>query len=149
MTLAAGERLVVDASVAIKWVVTEAGSDRAITLRGHALIAPDLLFSECANILWRKVRHGLLSEEEAEMAARTLEQSDLGVVSSRVYMTRAIAIAVELDHPAYDAIYMAVAEAFGLRLTTADYRLLRKAEQGAARFRDLLVPLTDIAPAAP
>ena len=55
MTLAAGERLVVDASVAIKWVVPEAGSERAITLLDHGLVAPDLLFSECANILWRKL----------------------------------------------------------------------------------------------
>lgn len=147
MTLVPGERLVVDASIAVKWVVTETGSERAITLLDHALIAPDLLFSECANILWRKVRHGLLSEEEAGIAARTLEQADLAVVSARGYLARAVAIAVELDHPAYDAIYLAVAEAFSLRLATADQRLVSKAVHGGTRFRDMLVPLGDIAPA--
>ena len=145
MTLSSGERLVVDASVAIKWVVTEAGSERAVTLRDHALVAPDLLFAECANILWRKLRHGLLTDEEADIAARTLEQADLAVVSARGYLARAVAIAIELDHPAYDALYLAVAEAFGLRLATADHRLIRRAEQSGTRFRDMLVPLSDIA----
>ena len=51
MTLAQGERLIVDASVAVKWVVPERDSERAAALRGHTLISPDLLFSECANIL--------------------------------------------------------------------------------------------------
>jgi predicted nucleic acid-binding protein len=144
VTLAPGERLVVDASVAVKWVVTETGSDRAMALLDHPLVAPDLLFSECANILWRKVRHGLLSEEEAGIAARTLEQADLAVVSARGYLARAVAIAVELDHPAYDAIYLAVAEAFGLRLATADHRLIRKTVEVGTRFRNMLVALSDV-----
>ena len=142
--LSLGERLVVDASVAIKWVVPEAGSERAVTLLDHSLLVPDLLFSECANILWRKLRHREVTEQEAGIAAQTLEQADLAVVSARGYLARAVAIAVELDHSAYDAVYLAVAEAFGLRLATADDRLIRKAAQGGARFSDMLVPLPDI-----
>lgn len=147
MTLSHGERLVVDSSVAVKWVVTEPGSEQAVTLRDHGLIAPDLLFAECANILWRKLRHSLMTAEEAALAARILEQADIAVVLGKGYVARAVAIATELDHPAYDAIYLAVAEAFALRLVTADHRLVRKAEQGVAQFRDMLLPLSDI-PAA-
>lgn len=147
MTLSPGERLVVDASVAVKWVVAEPGSDQAVTLRDHALIAPDLLFAECANILWRKLRHSLMTAEQAALAARILEQADITVVWAKGYVARAVAIATELDHPAYDAVYLAVAEALGLRLVTADHRLVRKTEHGAARYRDMLVPLSDIAPA--
>ena len=145
MTLGAGERLVVDASIAIKWVISEAGSDQAIILLDHALVAPDLLFAECANILWRKWRHGLITDQEAGIAARTLEQADIAVVSTRGYLARAVEIAIELDHPAYDAIYLAVAEAFDLRLATADHRLIRKAEESNSRFGDILVPLSSIA----
>ena len=47
----------------------------------------------------------------------------------------------------YDAMYLAVAEAFGLRLVTADDRLIRKTEQGAGRYRGMLLPLSDIVPA--
>jgi predicted nucleic acid-binding protein len=141
------EQLVVDASVAIKWVVAEAGTERAIALRLHRLIAPDLLFAECANVLWRKLQRREITEDEAVIAAQTLEQADFVVVSARRYMARAVAIAAALDHPAYDAIYLAVAEAFGLRLVTADDRLIRKADQTGARFRPMLVPLSDIPPA--
>jgi len=144
VTLAPGERLVVDASVAIKWVVAEEGAERAIALLDYGLIAPDLLFAECANILWRKQRHREITEEEAGIAARTLEQADLAVVSARGYLARAVAIAVELDHPAYDAIYLAVAEAFGLRLATADHRLIRKVHQPPSRFRYMLAALSEI-----
>lgn len=144
MTLVPGERLVEDASIAVKWVITEPGSEQAIVLLDHGLVAPDLLFSECANILWRKVRHGLLTEEEAGIAAQALEQTDLVVVSARAYLARAVAIAVELDHPAYDAIYLAVAEAFGLRLATADQRLVRKVNQAPGRFRHMLTALSEI-----
>ena len=146
MTLKRDEQLVVDASVAIKWVIAEAGNERAIRLRQHSLIAPDLLFAECANVLWRKVRRREISEDEADIAARTLEQADLVLVSAQGYAARAVGLAVALDHPAYDALYLAVAEAFGLRLVTADDRLIRKTEQVGARFRDMLLPLSDIPP---
>jgi predicted nucleic acid-binding protein len=147
LTLAPDEQLAIDATVAVKWVVAEPGNERAIRLRQHSLIAPDLLFPECANVLWRKVRRREITDDEAVIAAQTLEQSDLVVVPTRGYMARAVAIAVELDHPAYDAIYLAVAEAFGLRLVTADDRLIRKTEQGAGRYRAMLLPLSDIVPA--
>ncbi len=144
MTPELGERLVVDASIAVKWVVPEADSERAEVLLDHRLVAPDLLFAECANILWKKIRRGELTEEEAGIAAQTLEQADLAVVSTKGYLARAVAIAAELDHPAYDGIYLAVAEAFGLRLATADARLIRKINQGPSRFRHMLAALSEI-----
>ena len=48
--------LVIDASVAVKWVIEEEDTTQALALRGRALAAPDLLIAECANILWKKVR---------------------------------------------------------------------------------------------
>jgi predicted nucleic acid-binding protein len=145
MTLGAGERLVVDASVAVKWVVPEQGSKEAELLLDHGLVAPDLLFAECANILWKKVRRGELTGDEAEIAGQTLEQADLTIVSARAYVIRATAIAVELDHPAYNGIYLAVAEALQLRLVTADDRLIRKVGQSANRFQSYLLALSDVA----
>ncbi len=47
--------LVIDASIAVKWVVDENGTPEALALRARAkLIAPELLIAECANILWKK-----------------------------------------------------------------------------------------------
>ncbi len=58
--------LVIDASVAIKWVIDEPGTAHALALRRHRLSAPDLLVAECAIILWKKVRRGELSDQEAK-----------------------------------------------------------------------------------
>jgi len=144
LTHAPGERLVIDASVAVKWVVPEPDSDQAAALLEHTLVAPDLFFAECANVLWKKLRRGDLTEEEAGIAARTLEQVDLAVVPSRAYLGRAVSIAAALERPAYDAIYLAVAEALGLRLATADARLIRKMRQPPGTFSHLVVALSEV-----
>lgn len=50
---------VIDASIAVKWVVEEDGTENALALRGRTkLIAPNLLTAECANIFWKKVQRG-------------------------------------------------------------------------------------------
>jgi predicted nucleic acid-binding protein len=46
--------LVIDASVAIKWVIDEPGTKEALSLLKHRLYAPDLLVAECGNILWKR-----------------------------------------------------------------------------------------------
>jgi len=143
VTLRPGERLVIDASVAVKWVVPEPDSDRAEALLDHALMAPDLLFAECANVLWKKVQRGELSKDEADIAAQTLEQADIAIASTRGHLASAMAIAVELDHPAYAAVYLSVAQAAELRLVTADDRLIRKVREGQNRFRHMLVGLAE------
>ena len=128
---------VVDASVAIKWVIQEAGTEAALRLLGHELIAPDLLVAECANILWRKQRLGEISAREAGLAARLLERAELDLVPMRRLLDRATALAIALDHPAYNAVYLALAETTGRAFVTADLRLARKAAGGAATVMTL------------
>src|ERR1051326_4004217 len=81
--------------------------------------------------------------DEAAIAAQTLEQADLTVVPAKGHLPSAVAIAAELDHPAYDGIYLAIAEALGLRLVTADARLIRKVNQTSLRFRPMLATLAE------
>ena len=67
---------VIDASVAIKWVVNEDGTPEALALRKKGkMIAPDLLVAECANVLWKKVQRHELLKEEAILAARILQHA--------------------------------------------------------------------------
>lgn len=146
MTLAVAERLVVDASIGVKWIAPEPDSDRAAVLLDHALVVPDLFFAECANVLWKKVRLRDLTEEEARVAAQTLEDADLSVFPTKKHLGRALAIATALQHPAYDAMYLAVAEALGLRLITADDRLIRKVRQPPGTFRHLVLALSEAGP---
>lgn len=120
--------LVIDASVAIKWVVTEDGAEEAERLlaSGVRLLAPDLILAECANILWKKVTRGEMPPQAAGQAALVLQTTDFELSPMRQHVALACAIAIELAHPAYDCMYLAVAQAFEAPFVTADTRLVRK-----------------------
>lgn len=138
---------VIDASVAIKWLVAEEGTGEALTVLEKAtLSAPDLLIAECANIFWKKVRREELSEEEALMGARVLEQADIEILPTRHLLGSATSLAVELDHPAYDCIYLALAIKRGWQFTTADERFQRKVQEDPTRqFADVVLSLPEAA----
>ena len=122
--------LVIDASIAVKWVVEEDGTPEALALRQKArLIAPELLVAECANILWKKVQRGELLKEEALLAARLLQGAEIELLPTRFLFEAATRMSIEIDHPAYDCLYLALAVDKKCQLVTADERLLRKLHQ--------------------
>jgi predicted nucleic acid-binding protein len=135
--------LVIDASVAIKWVIEEPGTPDALALRRHRLFAPDLLVAECANILWKKVRRNELRQEEALLAARLLERADVELAPMRSLLEPATSLAIALDHPAYDCTYLALAEALGCDLATADRRLAAKPLPAGYNARVLALGASD------
>lgn len=137
--------LVLDASIAIKWIIEEEGTAQALALRGTAkLIAPDLLIAECANILWKKVRRGELLPDEAGLGARLLQASEIELVPMRMLLENATRLAVELDHPAYDCLYLELAIRRGCRMVTADERLIGKLRQSPqSTYRDKAMLLTE------
>jgi len=127
------ETLIVDASVAVKWVVEEEGSEAAVDLRSRFRFAsPELLIPECANILWKKTQRGELTREEAVLAARLLERSGVVYLSMTGLLERSTSLAIELAHPAYDCVYLAAAVQMGAKFVTADRRLLRVIAQRAS-----------------
>ena len=119
--------LVIDASVAIKWVVEEHGTVEALALRQFRLLAPDLLVAECADILWNKVRRKELTEREALLYAEFLEQADVELIPMRPMLDAAVQLAMALGHPACDCFYLACARSAGVPFVTADERLCAKA----------------------
>lgn len=138
--------LVIDASVAVKWVVQEPGTQEALALRKARLAAPDLIIPECANILWKKHRLGQLTSAEASAAAQLLERADMELVAMGAQLHRATELAIELDHPAYDCFYIALALDKGCAFATADQRLLRKAQQSSRK--DVAATIVDLKQAA-
>jgi predicted nucleic acid-binding protein len=139
--------LVIDASIAVKWVVEEDGTAAALSLRRQArLIAPDLLIAECANVFWKKVRRNELSTDEALLAARLLQGADIELLPTRSLLEAAARIAIDLDHPAYDCVYIALAAENDCRFVTADERLLRKLGRSRSdAFRERVISLTEAA----
>jgi predicted nucleic acid-binding protein len=118
---------VIDASIAIKWVIQEAGTAEALDLRlDSRLLAPDLLVAECANILWKKVQRNELSRAEALLAGRILQTADIELAPMRSLLEAATKLAVDIAHPAYDCLYIALAFATDCPFVTADERLVRK-----------------------
>jgi predicted nucleic acid-binding protein len=117
--------LVVDASVAVKWVLPEADSQRAIALcaRGVPLTAPSLLIEEAANVVWQRVRRAELTRDQAIDAVRVA----IGLMSTIVPVGNlyedALRLAVDLDHPVYDCFYIAIALRNQAPLATADRKM--------------------------
>jgi len=138
--------VIVDASVAIKWVCPEAHSIQAMSvLENRRLIAPDLLTAECANILWKKTRRAEITYETAQLAAKALQRIDIELVPMRRTLTSVLKLAVALDHPAYDCLYLVLALERDCQFVTADKRLLNKLNQTKdQRFADRAISLADI-----
>jgi predicted nucleic acid-binding protein len=120
--------VVVDASVALKWVVEEAGSQEARELLDkETLVAPELLFCECANVLWALARRKQISQADAVAAFAAIEGAPIRPVSSRAHVKAAQGIAFDLDQPVYDCLYLAVALAERAIVVTADNPFLQAA----------------------
>lgn len=124
----------VDSSVAIKWVVQEEDTVAALDLLSrHHVLVPGLFWAECANILFKKVREKQVARPDAIGIWATLEALGLSTVPPpKGMMATALEISLELDHPAYDCVYLAFARTLGVRFVTADRRLLRTLERNQA-----------------
>ena len=117
--------LVVDASVAAKWILEEDGSDRAADLRGSGddFIAPSLIVAEIGNAVWKRAIWKELSTRDAVRAIETAIRLFTRLIPPAELAARATEIAIELRHPIYDCFYLALAERERCALITADRRL--------------------------
>jgi predicted nucleic acid-binding protein len=118
-------RLVVDASVAVKWFLTEPHSEhaRGVLGRDHELLAPDLILPEFGNVMWKRMRGGEMTAEEAVAAVAALLQVPFQVRSSSELVVAALEIANRTQRTVYDALYLALAVSENAPLVTADERL--------------------------
>ena len=121
-------KLVVDASIAVKWVSAEL--DHAVAVRrvaAHDLVAPELILTESANALWKKVRIKQMNRDQAVAGISFIRDSVKRLVAVTGLIDRAFELSFELDHPVYDCVYLACAESEGALLLTADRALANKA----------------------
>jgi predicted nucleic acid-binding protein len=116
---------VVDASVAAKWFVPESLSEQAVRLLDdeHELAAPDLLWPEVGNVVWKKSRKGEITSEEASRIVAALDVCPIVVFPSRLVLAGALEIAFGTGRTVYDSVYLALAAALECRMATADERL--------------------------
>ena len=116
---------VVDASVVVKWFVPEIHTDaarRLLTLP-HEYFAPDLLFAEAANTIWKKIRRGELTAEQGQQIVDDIGGIAVETVPCRVLAVDAHELANATSQTVYDSLYLALAIRLKTRMLTADERL--------------------------
>ena len=126
-------RFVVDASVAVKWLVPEvhSGAARALLRAESVLLAPDLIRAEVGNVLWKRWRRGELDAAEVDAALADFRRFPLEVHSGELLLESAWAISRDTGLTVYDGLYVALAVAQTALLVTADRRLFEALRGGA------------------
>ena len=119
-------RAVVDASAALKWVLEEEGAEQAIALLNEDVLhAPELMLLEVGNVLWSKVRRGILQRGDADRAYDAIAAVPVVLVPDGELSAAARSLAFALDVTVYDALYAALAQRMDCPLATADAKLAR------------------------
>jgi predicted nucleic acid-binding protein len=138
--------IVVDASVIIKWFIPEVGAAPAKALLSAAdeLIAPELARIEVASALIRKGIRQELTGADVEKTLRTwfraLADGQIFLLPNADDIEAAAKLALELQHPLPDCLYLAAAERLGAALITADRVFARR----AARRSNLVQILEEV-----
>ena len=126
--------VVVDASLAVPWVVAEVHSPQARALlidwelQGVSRLVPALFASETATAILRCVRRGAVDPAVAPSFLAGLLRAVTVRSDDRLVAGRALRIAQQLGlGKAYDSLYAALAEREGCELWTGDERFYNAA----------------------
>ena len=119
-------RLVVDASVAVKWLVDEDESPAARSLLdgNHEIAAPRLMATEVSNALRRKRLQGDLERNRARELAEAIPRMQVSWILDELLAPDALDLALALHATVPDCLYLALARALGATLITADHHFV-------------------------
>jgi predicted nucleic acid-binding protein len=124
-------KYVLDANVALKWVLAEPDSPKANQLRSdfqnavHELITPDVLQIEVAHALTRAERQGRIAVSQAGLLWADVMSTPPRLEASGPLLPRAIQISSAARIGVYDCLYVALAERERCELITADDKLIK------------------------
>ena len=115
----------IDSNIAVSLLMNLPYSEHARNAAQEAdgLIAPELIYSEFTNALWKiAIISGTSEELLHTILARLYVLLDY-TADRRELATEALRLAIRLRHPAYDCFYVALAKSRGIPLLTADRKL--------------------------
>lgn len=126
------ETRVVDASVAVKWILDEPPlSSQAKNLYQlskagkYKLIVPELFDLELASAINKRIKKGMLSIRKAVDLQGLMMGFPFVEYSDRELSDVALENAYRYDVSVYDGVYLALAEIYGAPLITADQQLIK------------------------
>ncbi|MCX7044225.1 MAG: type II toxin-antitoxin system VapC family toxin [Candidatus Sumerlaeota bacterium] len=143
------EKLVVDSSIAIKWFVSEPNTAEARRIlesyqKGAIrLLAPDLIYSEVGNIVWKKWRIQQLSETDALDIITEFSRLGLETTPSSLLLRNAYYWATNCQRTVYDSMYVALSAQEQCPFVTADeklYNAIREAYHDIFLAGNLVIP---------
>lgn len=129
-------RAVLDASAAVEVVLlgNRAAPIVDVLEECSLVLAPDLFHTEVANTLWKYVRAGHRSAEEAAALLETAFGLVDRVVPDRELAEEALVAAASAKHPVYDLLYATLARRFGGTVITLDGRFQKLLAEMAIPF---------------
>lgn len=123
-------KYVLDASIAVKWILPEEDSSQAQQLRDQIIsgevvvVAPDTFPVEVAHALTRAERRQLILTGQALLGLELILSDGPHLLPYVPLLPRAIELASEKRIGVYDCLYVALAEELACDLITADARLV-------------------------
>ena len=127
---AGGPIVVIDSSVAIKWLVEEDDSATALRLleaweTGRVSpVAPAWIDVEVGNILWKKARRNEITHPEASEHLKDFLELEFSRVPADALLPAALDLALRFGTSVYDSLYLALSECESRPFVTADERLV-------------------------
>ncbi len=127
--------IVADASVAVKWYVTELYTAEAEKLLdgSYEIHAPELILPEFGSIIWKKLRRGDLTAKEATQIIDVFSKQTITFHSHQPLLKSAFAGAQLSGQTVYDWSYLALAISLSCEFVTADERFYKALEKTALK----------------
>ena len=123
--------VVADASVAVKWYISENFTTEAEKLLdgSYEIHAPELIIPEFGNIIWKKVRHGEITDREALLVISAFQKQNIAFHAHQTLINAAFTGAKISGQTVYDWTYLALAVSLSCEFVTADEKFYRSLEK--------------------
>ncbi len=123
--------IVVDASAVVATLLGEDHSKEAASHIASAtpIFAPDLITCEIVSAIFKRMRQGALTPDEAQLKREESSLLGLTLTPGRQLDERALALAQLMDHSVYDCFYLALAIDKSCPVLTADRRFAQAARR--------------------
>ncbi|MBI4342341.1 MAG: type II toxin-antitoxin system VapC family toxin [Candidatus Omnitrophica bacterium] len=117
---------VIDASVAVKWFLPEphAQAARRVLSGRRTLLAPDLIWAEVGNVLWKRCQRAEIAPEAAQRILQEFKRFPLETYPAKALLELAWSLALQHRISVYDGLYLALAVGRHGKLVTADRSLV-------------------------